>query len=58
MYRTFAAGAIAVFVLLAMVVGLMELHAPSPAFACPQPEAPCEGCFTDPGRGLATKPFA
>ncbi|MFQ6094163.1 MAG: hypothetical protein ACE5OR_16080 [bacterium] len=40
-------GAIAVFVLAAIVVGLMELHAPPPAFACPDPVAPCEGCYTN-----------
>ncbi|MFQ6094330.1 MAG: hypothetical protein ACE5OR_16920 [bacterium] len=44
-FGTIAGGAIAVLVLAAMVVGLMQLHNPSPAFACPDPEPPCpDGC--------------
>lgn len=44
MFRTFAGGFVAVLVLVAIVAGLMQLHAPTPAFACPTPEDCADGC--------------
>ncbi|MFQ6093389.1 MAG: hypothetical protein ACE5OR_12090, partial [bacterium] len=45
MFRTILAGGVAIFVLLAMVVGLMELHAPPPAMAIPRCTDPALDCL-------------